>query len=60
MEVKTYNLQNSEGKHIRKATKVILDDGKVIAFTEKLSKKKAIAQIVYQKARQENGYSSCL
>ena len=44
MKVETYNLQNSKGKHIRKATRVIFDDHKQINFIEKLGKKDAIVQ----------------
>ncbi len=45
MEVKTYTLFTSSGRHIRKATKVILPNGKEIRFMEKLSKKRAIREI---------------
>jgi hypothetical protein len=45
MITKLYPLKTKKGKHIRMATKVILNSGKVICFTERLSKKEAINHI---------------
>jgi hypothetical protein len=41
--VETYNLVVS-GKHIRKATRVIAEDGRIVSFTELMPKAKAIHQ----------------
>lgn len=42
MQVKNYTLTTSTGRKVRTATKVILDDGTVISFMEKMSRRKAI------------------
>ena len=52
MEAKTYNLTTSTGQHIRKATMVVLDDGREIRFTEKMSKRAAIRNAKYQLERE--------
>lgn len=44
MTITTYNLKAANGRHIRKATQVTLDDGRTIHFTERLSKKEAESQ----------------
>lgn len=49
MRVETYNLKASNGNHIRKATKVIMDDGEVIEFMEKMSNKEARRQAFIRK-----------
>jgi hypothetical protein len=49
MQVVTYSLKSKEGKHIRMATMVICDDGQVIRFTEKMSKRNAMRQAAFQK-----------
>ena len=38
MKIETYNLKSKNGRHIRKATKITLDDGTVVRFLEKLTK----------------------
>ncbi len=45
MIIKTYPLYASNGKYIRKATMVILDDGWTIKFLDKVSKRFAIKQV---------------
>jgi hypothetical protein len=40
----TYNLTASNGRHIRKATKVVFDSGHEVRFTERLSKREALRQ----------------
>lgn len=45
MIIKTYPLYASNGRYIRKATMVILDDGWTIKFLDKVSKKFAIRQV---------------
>ena len=42
MKVESYKLYASNGRYIRTATKVILNDGKEIKFLDKMSKKEAI------------------
>jgi hypothetical protein len=42
--VTTYNLTASNGRHIRKATKVTFDNGQEVKFTEKMTKGEAIEQ----------------
>ena len=42
--VTTYNLFAGNGRHIRKATKVIFPDGKEIRFLERVGKKLAIRE----------------
>lgn len=53
MRVENYNLVATNGRHIRKATKVIYDDGKEIRFVEKVSKKEAIRNAIYQRDKVE-------
>ena len=43
IKVKLYNLETKDGRHIRKATKVIIGDDEV-TFIEWLPKKQAIKQ----------------
>ncbi len=49
--VNTYTLQTSTGRHIRKATEVIFEDGQSIRFTEKMSKAEAIRQAECQMSK---------
>lgn len=57
MKVASYNLTASNGKHIRRATKVILPDGTEIKFLDLLSNKEAIRQAQYQiEVRKKWGY----
>lgn len=42
--VETYNLVAANGRHIRKATRVRYSDGRVVAFTEKLTRREALIQ----------------
>ena len=51
MEAKTYNLTASNGRHIRKATMVVLDDGRVVRFMEKMTKRQALRSIEYHTER---------
>jgi hypothetical protein len=44
MTVTTYNLKAGNGKHIRKATKVVFSNGVEVAFTERMTQKAAIEQ----------------
>jgi hypothetical protein len=44
--VESYNLQASNGRHIRTATRVRFADGRVVSFTEKMSKREALRQAV--------------
>jgi len=46
MKIQNYRLYASNGKYIRIATKVILDDGREIKFIEKMSKKQAMKQLI--------------
>lgn len=43
--IENYQLYASNGRPIRKATKVILDDDTVFRFIEKLGKKEALEQV---------------
>ncbi len=43
--VENYNLTASNGSHIRTATKIVFVDGSEIRFTEKMSKRLALAQL---------------
>ena len=51
MTVQTYNLTRN-GKHVRQATSVILDDGRVIAFLDKIPAKMALKQVQQMTKRQ--------
>jgi hypothetical protein len=51
-KVETYRLTASNGRHIRMATRVVLEDGQVINFTEKMSNRRAIQQAEFELARQ--------
>jgi hypothetical protein len=51
MKVENYHLHASNGKHIRIATKVILEDGREIRFLERLSKKQAIRSAQFEISR---------
>lgn len=44
IQVQTVDLKAQNGKHIRKVSRVILEDGRQITFVEKLSAKDAIKQ----------------
>jgi hypothetical protein len=48
-KVETYNLEAHNGKHIRKATRVVFEDGIVVKFIDKLSNKEAIRQALKQR-----------
>lgn len=45
MKYETYNLQAGSGKYIRKATRVILEDGRTFQFMERMSNKEAKRQV---------------
>ena len=42
--VETYRLTAANGRHIRMATRVRFPDGEVVAFLERLGKRRAIAE----------------
>jgi hypothetical protein len=42
--IETYRLAAANGRHIRIATRVILENGEVISFMDRLTKRQAIAQ----------------
>ena len=44
IRVETFNLKARNGRHIRKATKVIFPSGYEIRFTERMSKREALRQ----------------
>lgn len=44
-QVGTYTLKASNGRHIKKATKVTFADGHVIRFMEKMSNREALRQV---------------
>lgn len=48
MKVETYTLKTSTGRQIRKATQVVFPCGKIVRFTEKMTKKEALRQVVVQ------------
>jgi hypothetical protein len=60
MQVENYQLQASNGKNVRTATKVVLANGQEITFTERLTKKQAIRSAFQEVGRLafENGESS--
>ena len=43
--IENYNLTASNGRHIRTATKIVFKDGSETRFTEKMSKRLALAQL---------------
>lgn len=45
LQVETYQLTASNGRHIRKATQVVFPDGYVVRFMEKMSKREALRQV---------------
>jgi len=51
MKVQTYSFKASNGKHARFATEVIMGDGEVIQFIERLPKKQALKQASEQVLR---------
>jgi len=55
MTIETYRQIASNGRHIRMATKVTLEGGRVIKFDEKMSKKEAVRQVGLCLAREANG-----
>lgn len=54
--VKTYQLVAGNGRPIRKATMVVLADGTEYRFTEKMTKKDALRQVMMQQTN--GGYSA--
>jgi hypothetical protein len=44
-EVTTYNLVASNGKRIRKATRVILENGQHVDFVDRMSKREAVQTV---------------
>jgi hypothetical protein len=51
-KVETYALKASNGRHIRMATRVIMADGRVIKFIDKMGKAEAIRQAEMVVARE--------
>jgi ribosomal protein S4E len=45
MQVTTYTLKTSNGRHVRTATKVVLTDGREIKFMERMSKREALRAV---------------
>lgn len=45
MTVETYDYHASNGRYVRRATRVVFPSGGSISFTERISKKKALATI---------------
>jgi hypothetical protein len=45
--IENYSLTASNGRHIRTATRIVFQDGRSILFTEKMSKRLALAQLQY-------------
>jgi hypothetical protein len=67
MTIETYNLKTASGRHIRQATKAILDDGTEIRFTEKMTNAEAVRAVGQQLAleadlrdRQRVLFNKCL
>jgi ABC-type Zn2+ transport system substrate-binding protein/surface adhesin len=58
--VETYNLKASNGRHIRKATKVTFADGRTVSFIEKMSKQRAIQQAQLQLLSDEIGWQAAV
>lgn len=54
-KVETYNLTTKTGKHIRKATRVVFPGGTIISFTEKMSKREAINNVITLMERGRHG-----
>jgi len=50
MTIQTYNLKASNGKQIRKATRVVLADGRKISFMERMSRRETITNLENQLA----------
>jgi hypothetical protein len=55
MKAETYTLTASNGRKIRTATQVVLSNGRVIRFTERLTKREAIKCAQYQLEREARG-----
>lgn len=53
MKIETYNLTTADGKHIRKATQVTLDNGKRIRLIEKCTKKEILKMLERRKQESE-------
>lgn len=47
-KVETFQLVNAQGRHIRRATQVVLADGRRVRFIEKMSKADALRNVAYQ------------
>jgi hypothetical protein len=45
IRVETYTLTTSNGRHIRKATRVVFPSGHEVKFMEKMSKREALRQV---------------
>jgi hypothetical protein len=48
MKLTTYQLRTGEGRPIRKATRATLDDGSVIAFSERMTRREVEAYLARQ------------
>jgi hypothetical protein len=49
-KVETYSVRSNRGGHVRMATRLILPDGQVVPFLDKMSKREAIRQYAMQAA----------
>jgi hypothetical protein len=52
-KVETYHLHAANGRHIRMATRVILENGEVINFIERTSKRNALRNAEFELARRD-------
>lgn len=50
-KVETYRLTAANGRHIRLATQVVLANGEVVRFTERMPKRQALAQAAVELGR---------
>lgn len=57
--VKTYQLTAGNGRPIRNATKVVLPDGREIAFTERMSKRDVLKQALERDATANRSIFYC-
>lgn len=55
MQVKDYTLTAANGRRIRRATMIVLDDGKEVRFLEHMSKREAVRQLALDTYHQHMG-----
>lgn len=53
MKIETYNLTAANGRHIRKATQVTIDNGKKIRLIERCTKKEILKMLERRKQEAE-------